>query len=77
MNSTTMTIIGAVSLFLVSFYDLGALHLRTILTFFSFMYYSFVHGRLPYENLKPDHVLRNLLLSLPVRKVVSFLQLKH
>ncbi|KAK8596306.1 hypothetical protein V6N12_064810 [Hibiscus sabdariffa] len=33
-------------------------------------YHSFVHGRLPYENLKPDHVLRNLLLSLPIRKVV-------
>ncbi|GMI97121.1 hypothetical protein like AT5G59480 [Hibiscus trionum] len=33
-------------------------------------YHSFVHGRLPYENLKPDHVLRNLLLSLPIRKVI-------
>ncbi|RWR76951.1 Haloacid dehalogenase-like hydrolase superfamily protein [Cinnamomum micranthum f. kanehirae] len=33
-------------------------------------YHSFVHGRLPYENLKPDHVLRNLLLSLPIRKVL-------
>lgn len=33
-------------------------------------YHSFVHGRLPYENLKPDPVLRNLLLSLPVRKVI-------
>lgn len=32
---------------------------------------SFVHGRLPYQNLKPDPVLRNLLLSLPYRKIVS------
>ncbi|XP_028089908.1 uncharacterized protein LOC114290214 [Camellia sinensis] len=34
-------------------------------------YHSFVHGRLPYENLKPDPVLRSLLLNLPIRKVVS------
>ncbi|XP_016485884.2 uncharacterized protein C24B11.05 [Nicotiana tabacum] len=33
-------------------------------------YHSFVHGRLPYELLKTDHVLRNLLRSLPVRKVI-------
>ncbi|KAL8152718.1 hypothetical protein V2J09_010478 [Rumex salicifolius] len=33
-------------------------------------YHSFVHGRLPYENLKPDPVLRNLLLSIPIRKVI-------
>ncbi|GLT38933.1 hypothetical protein SLA2020_131480 [Shorea laevis] len=33
-------------------------------------YHSFVHGRLPYENLKPDPVLRSLLLSLPLRKVI-------
>ncbi|XP_064937992.1 uncharacterized protein LOC135622457 isoform X3 [Musa acuminata AAA Group] len=32
-------------------------------------YHSFVHGRLPHENLKPDPVLRQLLLSLPIRKV--------
>ena len=34
-------------------------------------YHSFVHGRLPYDKLKPDPVLRYLLLSLPIRKVVS------
>ncbi|KAK6126011.1 hypothetical protein DH2020_040238 [Rehmannia glutinosa] len=34
-------------------------------------YHSFVHGRLPYENLKPDPVLRTLLLSLPIRKVTD------
>lgn len=33
-------------------------------------YHSFVHGRLPYENLRSDPVLRNLLLSLPIRKVI-------
>ncbi|KAD0358273.1 hypothetical protein R6Q59_032950 [Mikania micrantha] len=33
-------------------------------------YHSFVHGRLPYEYLKPDHVLRSLLNSLPIRKVI-------
>ncbi|XP_031093430.1 uncharacterized protein LOC115998097 [Ipomoea triloba] len=33
-------------------------------------YHSFVHGRLPYQNLKPDPVLRNLLLSLPYRKII-------
>ncbi|KAI3435356.1 uncharacterized protein J3R85_006295 [Psidium guajava] len=33
-------------------------------------YHSFVHGRLPYENLKPDPVLRSLLLSLPFRKII-------
>ncbi|XP_015874041.3 uncharacterized protein C24B11.05 [Ziziphus jujuba] len=33
-------------------------------------YHSYVHGRLPYEVLKPDHVLRSLLLSLPIRKVI-------
>nr|XP_043621241.1 uncharacterized protein C24B11.05-like [Erigeron canadensis] len=33
-------------------------------------YHSFVHGRLPYEYLKPDHVLRSLLHSLPIRKVI-------
>ncbi|KAK3163139.1 hypothetical protein QOZ80_1BG0098120 [Eleusine coracana subsp. coracana] len=33
-------------------------------------YHSFVHGRLAYEKIKPDPVLRNILLSLPIRKVV-------
>ncbi|KAA0044096.1 hypothetical protein IC582_009528 [Cucumis melo] len=33
-------------------------------------YHKFVHGRLPYDNLKPDPVLRNLLLNLPYRKVI-------
>uniref|UniRef100_A0A7N0U6J2 Uncharacterized protein n=1 Tax=Kalanchoe fedtschenkoi TaxID=63787 RepID=A0A7N0U6J2_KALFE len=33
-------------------------------------YHSIVHGRLPYGNLKPDPVLRNILLNLPVRKVI-------
>ncbi|XP_057801353.1 uncharacterized protein LOC131016666 isoform X1 [Salvia miltiorrhiza] len=33
-------------------------------------YHSIVHGRLPYENLKPDPVLRSLLLSLPIPKII-------
>ncbi|KAI4356487.1 hypothetical protein L6164_000509 [Bauhinia variegata] len=33
-------------------------------------YHSFVHGKLPYENLKPDPFLRSLLLSLPYRKLI-------
>ncbi|KAG6516856.1 hypothetical protein ZIOFF_020229 [Zingiber officinale] len=33
-------------------------------------FHSFVHGRLPYETLKPDPVINQLLLSLPVRKVI-------
>ncbi|XP_073270907.1 uncharacterized protein C24B11.05-like [Primulina huaijiensis] len=33
-------------------------------------YHSFVHGRLPYEWLKPDHTLRSHLHSLPIRKVI-------
>ncbi|KAG6477083.1 hypothetical protein ZIOFF_066335 [Zingiber officinale] len=35
-------------------------------------FHSFVHGRLPYETLKPNPVISQLLLSLPVRKVTSF-----
>nr|GMD73454.1 suppressor of disruption of TFIIS [Ipomoea batatas]GME02154.1 suppressor of disruption of TFIIS [Ipomoea batatas] len=35
-------------------------------------FHSFVHGGLPYELLKPDPVLKNLIHSLPIRKVVSF-----
>ncbi|KAK6942973.1 hypothetical protein RJ641_028350 [Dillenia turbinata] len=33
-------------------------------------YHSYIHGRLPYENLKPDPILRSLLLSLPIRKII-------
>ncbi|XP_050368745.1 uncharacterized protein LOC126786835 [Argentina anserina] len=33
-------------------------------------YHSFVHGRLPYKVLRPDHVLRSLLVSLPHRKLI-------
>ncbi|CAL0306029.1 unnamed protein product [Lupinus luteus] len=33
-------------------------------------YHSFVHGRLPYQNLKADTFLRNMLQSLPYRKLV-------
>lgn len=33
-------------------------------------FHSNVHGRLPYDNLRPDSVLRTLLLSIPQRKIV-------
>lgn len=36
-------------------------------------FHACVHGTLPYEKLKPDPVLRQLLLSLPQRKIVSSL----
>ncbi|KAG8074432.1 hypothetical protein GUJ93_ZPchr0006g46376 [Zizania palustris] len=31
-------------------------------------YHSFVHGRLPYENIKPDPVLKHILKNLRIRK---------
>ncbi|KAK4749746.1 hypothetical protein SAY87_027195 [Trapa incisa] len=33
-------------------------------------FHAYVHGRLPYEKLKPDPVLRNLLLSMPQCKII-------
>nr|CAB3455071.1 unnamed protein product [Digitaria exilis] len=33
-------------------------------------FHACVHGRLPYEKLKPDPVLRLLLLSLPQKKII-------
>ncbi|XBI89941.1 hypothetical protein VPH35_027675 [Triticum aestivum] len=33
-------------------------------------FHASVHGKLPYEKLKPDPVLRNLLLSMPQRKII-------
>lgn len=38
-----------------------------------YVFNSYVRGRLPYDNIKPDPVLRTLLLSLPLRKIVMFL----
>ncbi|AED97196.1 Haloacid dehalogenase-like hydrolase (HAD) superfamily protein [Arabidopsis thaliana] len=34
-------------------------------------FHRFVHGRLPYSTLKPDPILRNIILSLPIRKVFT------
>ncbi|MBA0704321.1 hypothetical protein Golax_016587 [Gossypium laxum] len=34
-------------------------------------FHAYAHGRLPYETLRPDPVLRNLLLAMPQRKIVS------
>jgi putative hydrolase of the HAD superfamily len=33
-------------------------------------YHSFVHGRLPYDSIKPDPQLRNLLRSINQRKII-------
>ncbi|URD74249.1 Haloacid dehalogenase-like hydrolase family protein [Musa troglodytarum] len=33
-------------------------------------YHAYVHGKLPYHALKPDPLLRNLLLSMPQRKMI-------
>ncbi|KAE8720540.1 hypothetical protein F3Y22_tig00019080pilonHSYRG00001 [Hibiscus syriacus] len=45
--------------------------LRAIGYYFDYdEYHSYVHGRLPYDNLKPDPQLRNLLLTLPLRKII-------
>ncbi|KAM3384030.1 hypothetical protein ACQJBY_008594 [Aegilops geniculata] len=33
-------------------------------------FHASVHGKLPYEKLKPDPVLRSLLLSMPQRKII-------
>ncbi|XP_050946292.1 uncharacterized protein C24B11.05 isoform X1 [Cucumis melo] len=33
-------------------------------------FHAYVHGALPYDSLNPDPVLRNLLLSLPQRKII-------
>lgn len=33
-------------------------------------YHSYAHGRLPYDTLKPDPALRNLLHSMPQRKII-------
>ncbi|KAJ4722435.1 Haloacid dehalogenase-like hydrolase (HAD) superfamily protein [Melia azedarach] len=33
-------------------------------------YHGFVHGRLPYDLIKPDSQLRNLLHSIPQRKII-------
>ncbi|KAL8129402.1 hypothetical protein V2J09_018557 [Rumex salicifolius] len=33
-------------------------------------FHEIVHGSLPYQNLTPDPVLRNLLLSIPHRKII-------
>jgi hypothetical protein len=36
-------------------------------------YHAFVHGRLPYDNIKPDPVLKHILKNLRIRKLVRSL----
>lgn len=33
-------------------------------------YHAFVHGRLPYDNIKPDPVLKHILKNLRIRKLI-------
>jgi putative hydrolase of the HAD superfamily len=33
-------------------------------------YHSFVHGRLPYDNIKPDPVLKHILKNMRIRKLI-------
>jgi hypothetical protein len=35
-------------------------------------YHSFVHGRLPYDNIKPDPKLKHILKNMRIRKLVRF-----
>jgi len=43
---------------------------------FSWLSTSFVHGRLPYDSIKPDVQLRNLLCTIKQRKIVCFFSLE-
>lgn len=40
-------------------------------------FHAEVHGKLPYDNLKPDPVLKQLLLSMPQRKIVCCFSKKN
>lgn len=63
--------VSEMAIFLYKSYGTTMAGLRAIGYAFNYDdYHSFVHGRLPYENLKPDLVLRQLLLSIPIRKVI-------
>ncbi|KAJ0987792.1 hypothetical protein J5N97_006148 [Dioscorea zingiberensis] len=63
--------IGLLSNLLYKNYGTTMAGLRGIGYEFDYDYYhAFIHGRLPYERLKQDQVLRNLLLSLPIRKLI-------
>ena len=65
MTLTMMSTIGIEILLFFIFY------LLLLIDLLIFLCNSYVHGRLPYENLKPDPQLRSLLLTLPLRKIVS------
>jgi hypothetical protein len=71
INLTMMTSIGTDFLLLCVL--IQGVSFMKLMWPYAFVFCSFVHGRLPYQMLKPDPVLRNILLNVPVRKVVSFL----
>lgn len=68
MTLTTTSITG---IYMNSFNNIT--NYMMILKLTLYVFNSYVHGRLPYDNIKPDPVLRTLLLSLPLRKIVMFL----
>ncbi|KAG6472266.1 hypothetical protein ZIOFF_069726 [Zingiber officinale] len=74
------TTMDGLKLIVIFMFDKGALVvMRSFLLVFQDIgynfdyddFHSFVHGILPYETLKPDLIISQLLLSLPVRKVVN------
>ena len=71
MTLTMMISIGTQLSLPLLYFCLSLLLLRRMELEIPFLLlHSFVHGRLPYATLKPDPVLRNIILSLPIRKVV-------
>lgn len=69
--TSTMTSITGIYIYISSINNITN-HIL-ILKFIVIVLSSYVHGRLPYDNIKPDPILRTLLLSLPLRKIVMFL----
>lgn len=45
----------------------------TYVAVFLYFFFSYVHGKLPYELIKPDIQLRDLIRSIPQRKLVSYI----
>lgn len=69
--TSTMTSITGIYIYISSINNITN-HIL-ILKFIVIVLSSYVHGRLPYDNIKPDPILRTLLLSVPLRKIVMFL----
>jgi len=57
-------------LFGIPYIAFGKKHYLSSLTRIKYFLYNFFHGGFPYENPKPEPMLKNLLLSMPERKIV-------